>query len=69
MDFARFLALWMADFNQTEASFWKTTNPARLWSIFTAYYRPETRRSRTESLQTGENRPKTSLSEYLMGGG
>jgi len=55
--------------HQDEQSFWKTANPARLWSLLDALYRPEDRTGGTESLQTGEKQDKLSLSEYLTGGG
>ena len=59
----------MAVFHQDERSFWKTTNPARLWSIYDAWFRPSGRTGHTESFQKGENQPKMGLSQYLMGGG
>lgn len=55
----------MAALHQDERSFWRTANPRRLQAILDAYYRPEVRPGRSQSLQTGEKR---SLSEYLMGG-
>ena len=59
----------MGVLHQDERSFWKTATPARLWSILSAFYRPEGRTDSTKSLQTGEKQAKMSLSEYLMGGG
>jgi len=59
----------MAVFHQDEQSFWKTANPARLWSIFDAWLRPEGRNDDTGSLQNGEKQPRMGLSEYLMRGG
>ena len=57
----------MFELRQDERVFWKTMNPARLWSLYSAWFRPKHRREPSESLQTGENRDK-SLASYLMGG-
>jgi len=59
----------MGVLHQDERSFWKTATPARLWSLLSAFYRPEGRADGSQSLQTGEKQAKMSLSEYLTGGG
>ena len=53
---------------EDKRSFWKTMNPARLWALFDAHFRPAHRSGSSESLQTGKKRGK-SLSQYLTGGG
>lgn len=51
-----------------EEIFWKTMNPARLYSLFEAHFRPKHKRESSHSLQKGE-KPGFSLYSYLTGMG
>jgi hypothetical protein len=51
-----------------ERIFWKEMNPARLYSLYSAYYRGKPRPKAAESLQKTE-KPAFSLYSYLTGTG
>lgn len=56
----------MFELRQDEHVFWKSMNISRLWSLYSAYYRPRHRQEASQSLQKGENE-EISLSAYLTG--
>ena len=68
IDFARFLSIWLFELKMPEADFWQSMNPARLCSLFSAYFRPKHQREAPHSLQTGV-KPGFSLYSYLTGMG
>lgn len=51
-----------------EDVFWKTMNPARLYSLYDAHFRAKHRSEPRQSLQKGE-KPAFSMSAYLAGMG
>ena len=48
-----------------ERDFWRTMNPARLHTLFNAWFRPARQGPAPEQAR----QPRQSLSEYLRGGG
>lgn len=59
----------MFDCHQTEKSFWKTMNPARLHALFHAYFDGRSTQAPQSSPAARQRDEPRSLSEYLMGGG
>jgi len=62
------LSIWLFDLQMPEEIFWKTMNPARLYSLFEAHFRAKHRRESSHSLQKGE-KTGFSLYSYLTGMG
>jgi hypothetical protein len=62
------LSIWLFDMKMPERIFWKEMNPARLCSLYSAYYRGKPRPKDAESLQKAE-KPGFSLYSYLTGTG
>ena len=59
----------MFDCHQSEESFWRKMNPARLHALFNAYFRPrDLQVSHSPAADRRQDEPR-SLSAYLMGGG
>lgn len=57
----------MFDCHQTEQTFWKTMNPARLHALFSAYFGGRNKQAPQASPAARREEPR-SLLAYLMGG-
>jgi len=55
------LSIWLFDCHQSEETFWRRMNPARLHALFNARFRPVKAKEPADG-------GKKSLSEYLRGG-
>ena len=59
----------MFECHQTEQSFWRTMNPARLHALFRAHFGGRSTQAPQASPAARRREEPRSLSEYLMGGG